>query len=405
MATARKARRNAQNGLPWKTAAVLTAGAPTSPLMAGALAAIYEKKLTYDFIFSSGSGSLIGLSLVAPKGKTPPDALHDLIDLMVADPVYRTIPLDHKVFFKLGPWSELFRRLTPYYQIRNPKTAAGRIFNDRVSQFIAAMAPTTLNYFSKGLCNPNPWIEEFVDFDKVKAFKGHFSVNAYNINAGGMQSFNKRVLTADHIRAATACPFIYPPFKLGNSYYYEGADVDPINLPKLLKLAGVKHPSRPIDGQGQVGVRKPGKRVRADDDDDEVVGFKLKVNFNRERLFVVVFDVLGSLEPRALTRVPRNLLDAYAVSLATPLRSIVREKITTFESETSALKKAGQVDMEVVRFDVPERFWPNLIDWTESNAKRLWEIGYKRGQKLVEEHGYQLAPRAGDNASPVPDGS
>jgi predicted acylesterase/phospholipase RssA len=399
MATVRKARK-AQNGLPWKAAAVLTADAPTSPLMAGALAAIYERNRTYDFIFSSGSGSLIGLSLVAPKGKTPPDALHGLIDLMVADPVYRTIPLDHKVFFKAGPWSELFRRLTPYYQIRNPRTPAGKVFNDRVSQFISVLAPTTLNYFSKGLCNPNPWIEEFVDFDKVKAFLGHFTVNAYNITTGEMEPFDKRELTADHIRAATACPFIYPPFKLGNSYYYEGADVDPINLPKLLKLAGVKHPSRPIDGQGQAGVRKPGKRVRVDDD-DEVVGFNLKVNFNRERLFVVVFDVLGSLEPRALTRVPRNLLDAYAISLATPLRSIVREKITTFESEIRALKKVGQVEMEIVRFDIPERYWPNLIDWSESNAKRLWHIGYERGKKLVSERGHQLAIRAGDNASPV----
>ena len=393
--------RKPQNDLPWKTVAVLTAGAPTSPLMAGALAAIYEANLTYDLIFSSGSGSLIGLSLVAPKGKTPPDALRGLIDLMVADPVYRTIPLNHKVFFKAGPWSELFRRLTPYYQIRNPKTPAGRVFNDLVSQFTSVAAPTTLNYLSKGLCNPNPWIEDFVDFDKVKAFGGHFSVNAYNIGSGRLDSFDKRVLTADHIRAATACPFIYPPFKLGNSYYYEGADVDPINLPMLRKLAGVK-PPRPADLGALVGVREPSKRELRKN--DEVDGFKLKVNFKAERLFVIVFDVLGSLERRALIRVPRDLLDAYAISLATPLRSIVREKIVTFHSEIEALKEKGKqapVEMKVVRFDIPERYWPNLIDWSESNAKRLWKIGYKEGKDLVNKYGDRLPKRAADNASPV----
>ncbi len=390
----------AENGLPWKAAAVLTAGAPTSPLMAGALAAIYEENRTYDWIFSSGSGSLIGLSLVAPKGKAPPDALRGLIDLMVADPVYRAIPLDHKVFFKAGPWSELFRRLTPYYQIRNPRTPAGKVFNDRVSQFISVMAPTTLNYFSKGLCNPNPWIEDFVDFKKLRSFRGDFTVNAYDITKGGMKSFDKREITADHIRAATACPFIYPPFKLGNSYYYEGADVDPINFPKLKDLAGVKDLARPIDGNGKA-VQTRLKRVRQKN--DRVDDFELLVNLKRERIFVVVFDVLGSLERRALIRLPRNLLDAYAISLATPLRSIVLEKINTFKSEIDALEKdpPAPVKVEIVKFKIPERYWPNLIDWTESNAKRLWEIGYARGRALVREHGDKLPRRAGDNASPV----
>jgi predicted acylesterase/phospholipase RssA len=391
--------RKAQNDLPWKAAAVLTAGAPTSPLMAGALAAIYQKNKTYDWIFSSGSGSLIGLSLVAPKGKSPPDALKGLIDLMVADPVYRTIPLDHKVFFKLGPWSELFRRLTPYYQIRNPKTQAGRIFNDRVSQFISAVAPTTLNYFSKGLCNPNPWIEDFVDFKKLRSFRGYFAVNAYNITKGGMESFDKRELTADHIRAAIACPFIYPPFKLKNSYYYEGADVDPINFPKLRDLAGVRDLAPPPGGNGKA-VQQRLRRVRPTA--DRVNEFELLVNLKRERLFVVVFDVLGSFKPKALIRLPRNLLDAYAISLATPLSSIVREKIKTFNTEIDALDEdPAPVELKIVRFNIPERYWPNLLDWTESNANRLWDIGYAEGQKLVREHGYQLAGRAADDASPV----
>jgi hypothetical protein len=105
-----------------------------------------------------------------------------------------------------------------------------------------------------------------------------------------------------------------------------------------------------------------------------------------------------------MIRMPRNLLDAYAISLGTPLRSIVLEKITTFDSEIRALRKQGQpdpVEMEIVQFDIPERNWPNLFDWTESNAKRLWKIGYKRGEDLVEKYGDRLPMRAADNASPV----
>jgi hypothetical protein len=318
---------------------------------------------------------------------------------MVADPVYRTIPLDHKVFFKAGPWSELFRRLTPYYQLRNPKTAAGRVFNDRVSQFISAAAPTTLNYFSQGLCNPNPWIEDFVDFKKLKSFRGDFTVNAYDVTKGGMKSFDKRELTADHIRAATACPFIYPPFKLNDSYYYEGADVDPINFPKLKDLAGVRDLARPTNGKGKA-VQTRLRRVRQMK--DRVDDFELLVNLKQERIFVVVFDVLGSLEKRALIRLPRNLLDAYAISLATPLRSIVLERINAFKGEIQSLEEKS-VELKIVRFTIPERYWPNLLDWTESNAKRLWAIGYEEGRKLAtsREHGHKLPRRDADNASPV----
>jgi NTE family protein len=87
--------------------------------MAGALAAVYEQGRTYDWIFTSGSGSLIGLSLVAPKNGSASEALRGLGDLMVSDPVYKAFPVNHKVFFKAGPWSELFRQLSPYFQMRS----------------------------------------------------------------------------------------------------------------------------------------------------------------------------------------------------------------------------------------------------------------------------------------------
>src|SRR5215831_9237900 len=54
------------------TVVLLGAGAPNSPLMAGAVAAMYEKNFPFDMIFTSGGGCLIGLLLVAPPQKTSP---------------------------------------------------------------------------------------------------------------------------------------------------------------------------------------------------------------------------------------------------------------------------------------------------------------------------------------------
>ena len=37
-------------------------------------------------------------------------------------------------------------------------------------------------------------------------------------------------LSGDHIRAAFSMPFIYPPARIGDDYFSEGADHQPINF-------------------------------------------------------------------------------------------------------------------------------------------------------------------------------
>ena len=39
----------------------------------------------------------------------------------------------------------------------------------------------------------------------------------------------KKEITPDHLRAALSFPFIYPPYKIGDEYYYEGAAFQCIN--------------------------------------------------------------------------------------------------------------------------------------------------------------------------------
>ena len=94
---------------------------------------------------------------------------------------------------------------------------------------------------SLGLCDHAPWIDEVVDFDKLKQFKGEFYMNAYCIDDGKMDIFDKHEITADHFRAALAFPLIYPPFKLNGKTYIEGSAIDTLVLRRrapLLRPAG-----------------------------------------------------------------------------------------------------------------------------------------------------------------------
>ena len=66
---------------------VLSAGAPNSPLMAGALYAIHEKRRTFNLILTSGAGAIMGLLFMGPKGKSPPAGLRDVVEIGVSDPI------------------------------------------------------------------------------------------------------------------------------------------------------------------------------------------------------------------------------------------------------------------------------------------------------------------------------
>src|SRR4029453_4046312 len=101
-----------------RTALILSAGAPHSPLMAGALHAIHRRRRLedkiengklFDIIYTSGAGALIGLLLAAPKSKGPEDleaperALKSVLELAVSDPIYSMLPINFKALLKRGP--------------------------------------------------------------------------------------------------------------------------------------------------------------------------------------------------------------------------------------------------------------------------------------------------------------
>jgi NTE family protein len=376
-----------------KTVLVLGGGAPHSPLMAGGLYALAEKDITFDIVYTSGAGALMGLAFLAPNGKTPQEALKDNVLAMgVSDAIYRIFPVGFKTWYKPGPftrplyrWGRLFKwNQNPYrlwsgflgrredalkrwynawsdFGIRLRGNAFERLYNDWVDFWLAVMNPTDLNYFSKGVCDSFPFLDEMVDLHKLKIFPGEFYMNAYNITDDRMDTFAKYEITPEHFRAALAMPFIYPPVEINGKLYIEGADHNPISFGNLYERADIN---------------------------------SIKT--------IVIFDILGSLG-KFLIREPKNLWDAYQISIMAPLVALAEKNLQEFErrvDEHESLKgrefqkieeplqrgryyKQDDFSYHIFKFDIPKEQENHLLEWSYSNMSNVWSIGRRTVENLI----------------------
>jgi predicted acylesterase/phospholipase RssA len=415
---------------------VMSGGAPQSPLMAGFLYELLKRGKTFRNFHTSGAGALMALLLIAPKDGNPCKALKSWVEAGVADEIYAGLPVNFKLFRKPGPFSSLFRLLAQRFHVpregvpaapddpvkevladwlATPRddrsgspsdrdaidrmqdrlsklwTAAAdpkvkdvllkakdptkrfrdvwltswlktdsdrRLYNDLVDLWFSALTPSTLTYRSKGLAAALPFLDEIVDFKKSKRFGGHLCVNAYNMTADAkldkedrrdrakrnkavMRIFDQSVIDAQHIRAAFSMPFIYPPARIGDDFYSEGADHQPINFHTL-----------------------------------EAKG---------ERRTVVLLDVLAELED-LLVRTPRDLWDAYVISIMTPVVALAHGDIEEFEEEHPDVK------LIPAEWNVPPEFQPYLMDWSYSNLDKLFEVGREAGKLFLDGDGTPKHP-------------
>jgi NTE family protein len=368
-----------------KVALVLGAGAPNSPLMAGALAAMYKRGKTFDIIYTTGGGAVIGLLFVAPNGKGPYEALRGIVEMMgVHDLIYSLIPIGYKTFFKPGPFTRPFRRLGQLVKIkefplgpipagvtsRQPdvlrryfnerienwmKYKGGqftRLYNDLVDLWVSILTPSTTNPFSQGMCAPFPFFDEMVDFSKLLDFPGQFYMNAWNVTDSKMDIFTKGELTPAHFRAALAYPSIYPPAEVNGKFYFEGADHDPLNF-------------------GNLTTRVDRGHIKT----------------------VMVIDILGSLEPY-LVRRPRSLWDAYGISIMTPVVALARKNLEHFENYQNRDEKGKPIfELLKLKFPIPESLQPHIMEWSYSNLSHLWDIGYVVGEKFCEDNWEKIPDR------------
>ena len=401
--------------------AVFGAGAPHAGLMAGALAYIHRhSKKTFDVFFTSGGGALIGLLFVAPKDKRPDEALREVAEFGVDDRIYQAFPVGYKTFFKNSRFTELFREWSESYKLpveprpfpgENPpagydprEQGRRRLYNDWVDFWFSALTPPTLSPRSPGLCSHLPFLEALVDFERVNrqlspsGFDftipvmvslnpptavylnyGWFYVNAYNLNTKSIQQFSNAMttpraagqaeevappkefagsLTPAAIRAALSFPFVYPAQEVNGALFCEGAEVDPLNLPNLVEVLRRRQAGPP--SQGKVPT------VR-----------------------VFLFDILGALE-QTIMFTPRNLWEAYGLSILTPVVSLAKM------SQTIYSKTPDLPTLISVPFEIPKKRRDRPLDWSYSNTTALWDAGWEAGKKFLAKHGHELPDRRDD---------
>ncbi|MGH9615023.1 MAG: patatin-like phospholipase family protein, partial [Bryobacteraceae bacterium] len=296
-----------------KRVLVLGGGAPNLTLMSGALLALHDHGLTFDVISMSGAGAVVGLSYLAPKGLTPAEALRNTINFGVSDAIYSILPINYKVFFKSGPLADAFRdawRKLPsvqYAERQYGMNAAEKLEADLLLLAGSMMTPSDLNFFDRGICAHVPFIEDVVDFSRLKEIVSPRTfLNAYRIDTREIVEFEGPEIDVRHFRAAFAFPYLYAPYEIDGGLYYEGAEFTGLNLirlavdPRYLHIPYVRnHPS------------------------DDAYRF-------------IIFDVLGT----DVIHPARNLIDAYSQSVIFPSVGNAEKEISIFKEWV----KTGETD-------------------------------------------------------------
>ena len=184
---------------------------------------------------------------------------------------------------------------------------------------------------------------------------------------GSRSSSTRHQVGPEHFYAALSYPFIYPPTRIGNFHYYEGAAHDPLNLPRFHRQC-----------------------CRSTID------------------FLVIIDLLGAFQ-KALIRRPASLLDAYGISILMSVVAMAGKDMARFASFHAQLQREARrgnrrrhiYDLERLTFAVPPSDYPTMCDWSYSNMQRLWAIGYEAGTRFVDRFGARLPDHAVGSASPV----
>jgi NTE family protein len=427
---------------------VLGGGAPNLTLMSGALAALHDQGCEYDVISMAGGGAVVGLCYLAPKNMTPAEALRNTINFGVSDAIYSVFPINYKIFSKGGPSAAAFREvwdhIPPVWRAEHQYGMSPweKLQSDMLLFAGAMAAPTDVNYFSQAICAHFPFIEQLVDFDRLRGSPGpRLLLNAWSMDTSEIVEFERPCLDVHHFRAALSFPFLYAPYEIDGCLYSEGAAFSCLNLINL--------------AHNTLGC-KTVTRVQRSEDPDKFI----------------LFDVLRT----DLIHPPINLWDAYTQSIIIPLISDAAKELSIFstwletgvinappsfaadvkltrkieatnhkvnlrslqvrsdfiskevrESISDELKKyilreSGErhlldelsakiskifrlddisslpidyravpnAEMYTVGFDVPVDQWPYMLDWSRSNLERLFDIGYEAGLCFYEQWSSQI---------------
>lgn len=344
-------------------ALMLGGGAPTLTLQAGALAALDEKGVEFDMIAAAGAGMVIGLLYAAPKDGDRQKALQNTREMGVHDAIYRYFPVNFKIFHKPGTFANAYREwLRSFMPLPTPgQNDLARFWSDWTSLMFATWCPSDLGQTSTGLCEHAPWIEDVVDFEALKHYKGEFYINAYCIDDQKIETFSKNDITPAHFRAALAFPLIYPPFKVNGKTYIEGSAVDTLCFPGLTEYRRLR-----ARGENLANVKNMEPLRKIDN--------------------AVIFDILSA---KQIIRVPDTLYDAWIQSIMIPLVEIAENDLKLFKLRDLPEWPEGLNLMEM-KFELSQSQWKTALDWSYSNLRDLYDLGYRTGLKFYEDNKQKL---------------
>jgi predicted acylesterase/phospholipase RssA len=325
--------------------------------MSGALLALHRAGVTFDPIYMAGAGGVVGLLYLAPKDMTPEEALLNTRNYGISDQIYSMVPINYKLFNKGGPQAEAFRdywNSLPDVQRANRQlgmTNEEKLAADWLLFQGAMMCPMDVNYFTKGVCAHVPFIENVVDFHKLRNLAApDCFLNAYCIEDEKPVEFPRSILDVHHFRAALSFPYIYPPYRIGAKTYYEGAAFNTLNL------------------INQIDPKKNNSGIDR----------------------VVVFDVVL----RHLIHRPRSLWDAYAQSIIMPLVANAEKELAIFthwaktgENVLDPQPGATPPGITVLPLNfnnVPKSYQPYMLEWSRSNLEYLFDLGYQAAQDFLK---------------------
>jgi hypothetical protein len=384
-AAANNARGANGSGEQQETAVMLGGGAPTITLTAGALLELHpyleqKRGLNKPLYFTmAGAGAVVGLVYLAPKDMTARQALENTKNFGISDPIYEMLPVNYKVFAKSGLCADLFNDV--WFNLPAVQDALDQsgmsdkeaLWSDWLLFLGAMMCPTDVNFFSEGFCEHPSFIENLIDFDKLQAIDPNdicIEINAFCIEQQKLVDFTnyqvdrqgkpiciegkmiKKRITPDHLRAAMAFPFIYPPYRLGRYHYFEGAAFQCLNDISQTELERIEK-----------------------------------------------FIVLDALPQKLIGR-PRNLWDAYALSIIMPTAGSAALGRQLLEAQTSPpkRKKRPMLDaasammhlgaghrVKFAKFKIELDEVQDSWGWSRSSLQRLFEVGRDAGKVLMNE--------------------
>ncbi len=327
-----------------KKALLLGAGGPLGGLEAGALIALEEMGVKFDVVAGACIGSIISLAYSSPaKGSTRKEALENWVRYSgISDGIYDVLPVDYKVFQKdagalsniWDKWAEFMLTHNPFISVF-PKTSFQQYISDLYYLWLTMWAPSTLNPNSKSLSRISRQLQFVIDFDNLKNCEHEVYINALNVTDKDITLFGKDEITPEHVVAGSSLYYIASQTEIDGKLYAEGSYIDCINYEGVIE----KH-----------------------NDIDTIV-------------------VMNILNKRALIREPRDLLDAYNLSVMLPFVTIAEDDTKIFEA-----KYKGDRNLLKVQFEIPEEHAPKACDWSVSNFKTLRDIGYKAGLEFFKNN-------------------